>query len=724
MATLVLTAAGSVFGPIGGAIGAVVGRTIDGQLFKPGSKEGPRLKELSVSASSYGTPIAGQYGATRSAGTIFWSTDLQENSSIQGGGKGKPESTSYSYSVSLAIALSSLPIDGVGRIWADGNLLRGSAGDLKSGGTLRIHKGHGDQDKDPLLEAVLGSKCPAHRGLAYVVFEDLDLTDFGNRIPALSFEVFAGEGGRFLWQLLRDSAAEVDGDTEFPELLGFSHEQGSYRDIISLVDRLKPIHPVIGDATFEIRSSAISEAQIPKLPAPSAWDDAEFAPRSGNASARQDTRQAGFSALRYYDANRDYQPGLQQTDASQSDWNVFEFPGVMAAEKAKQVAITANRLSGFMAETLAYRIAELDPKIAPGTIVSVPGRSGLWLVTSWEWRERGVELQLARYRSGAAGAQPADSGDPWRPLDRLGAETSLRVFELPWDGTGSASERVAFAAIGASSGRWSGARLFTQIAGGLDDTGLSATRRAANGKLHTPLPPSSGLRFESASQCEVVLEDAAQRLRDTDIEGIASGANRILIGTEIIQFLSSVSLGGGRWRLTGLLRGRGGTELDASAGHQPGSDVTLLDDKLIRLTSAVLSAAGSTFYAFGITDDQPARAQIEGANASLRPLSPVHGISGTDAFGSVELEWTRRARGGWTWLDEVEQPLVEQTEAYEVGLGPEQSPYVIWTTGQPRYAIPAEEVDDLRLQFPEEPIWVRQCGSHAKSRALRLRDAL
>ena len=30
---------------------------------------------------------------------------------------------------------------------------------------------------------------PAYRGIAYIVFEDMDLTNFGNRIPQLNFEI-------------------------------------------------------------------------------------------------------------------------------------------------------------------------------------------------------------------------------------------------------------------------------------------------------------------------------------------------------------------------------------------------------------------------------------------------------------------------------------------------------------------------------------------------------
>ena len=43
---------------------------------------------------------------------------------------------------------------------------------------------------DPFIEAKEGAgQAPAYRGVAYVVFEDLALESFGNRLPQLSFEV-------------------------------------------------------------------------------------------------------------------------------------------------------------------------------------------------------------------------------------------------------------------------------------------------------------------------------------------------------------------------------------------------------------------------------------------------------------------------------------------------------------------------------------------------------
>ncbi|GAM03940.1 hypothetical protein [Novosphingobium sp. MBES04] len=158
MATLVFSAAGTALaGPVGGAIGSLVGRQIDGALFAS-SRQGPRLRELDATRSTYGEVLPRHYGAMRVAGSLIWATELTEHSETMGTGKGSPSLSSYTYSASFAVALASRPIEGIGRIWADGKLLRGAQGDLKAGGTLRIHTGRGDQPLDPLLASAEGAQ--------------------------------------------------------------------------------------------------------------------------------------------------------------------------------------------------------------------------------------------------------------------------------------------------------------------------------------------------------------------------------------------------------------------------------------------------------------------------------------------------------------------------------------------------------------------------------------
>ena len=123
MATIVFTALGTMLGgPIGGLIGAVAGQAVDSSLFG-GSVQGPRLNSLAITTSAYGSAISRHFGTMRVAGSIIWATNLVEHSQTTGG-KGSPSVTTYTYTSSFAVALASRPIIGIGRIWADGNLLR------------------------------------------------------------------------------------------------------------------------------------------------------------------------------------------------------------------------------------------------------------------------------------------------------------------------------------------------------------------------------------------------------------------------------------------------------------------------------------------------------------------------------------------------------------------------------------------------------------------------
>ncbi|MCZ8195002.1 glycoside hydrolase/phage tail family protein [Brevundimonas sp.] len=200
MATYLLQAAGTyIGGPIGGHIGAFIGSQIDSQavsaLLSPTQKrEGPRLGGLQVQASTEGAPIPEVAGGVRLAGQIIWATKLREVATTeQQGGKGSPagkvQITNYAYFANFAVALCEGVIDSIGRIWADGKPLD------RNGVTMRVYRGTADQEPDPLIEGIEGAgKAPAYRGTAYVVFDNLPLEAFGNRLPQLTFEVFRRVG--------------------------------------------------------------------------------------------------------------------------------------------------------------------------------------------------------------------------------------------------------------------------------------------------------------------------------------------------------------------------------------------------------------------------------------------------------------------------------------------------------------------------------------------------
>ena len=187
MAQVILGGVGrAVGGPLGSAIGSALGAQVDrlaiGSL-EPPRQVGPRLGGLQVQGASEGAPIPAALGRVRVVGQVIWAARFLEHRREQSAGKGGPRTVDYGYSLSFAVGLCEGPIDGIGRVWADGEPL-----DL-SGVAMRVHRGTEDQAPDPLIEAVEGA-APAYRGLAYVVFEDLPLDAFGDRTPQLAFEVF------------------------------------------------------------------------------------------------------------------------------------------------------------------------------------------------------------------------------------------------------------------------------------------------------------------------------------------------------------------------------------------------------------------------------------------------------------------------------------------------------------------------------------------------------
>ncbi|WBY16846.1 phage tail protein [Erythrobacteraceae bacterium WH01K] len=729
MATLLLTAVGTmVGGPLGGAIGALAGRQLDSAIIGGGSRGGPRLKELDVSTSSYGQPIARHHGVSRSGGSIIWATDLVESTQSSGGGKGRPSTTSYSYSISFAVALSSRPIRGIGRIWADGNLLRGAGGDLKAGGTLRLHTGEAGQQPDPLIASAQGEAAPAFRGTAYAVFEDLQLGDFGNRIPALTFEVLADDGDVDLASIVAPSGAGLAAGSALEGLTGFAAEGGPVAGQLSLLGQLYPLSVEATGDTLRVSRPQIgpdAEDDIPLLPIQSvgAWEGEDFGQADGIAARRTVSGGPDITGVRHYDPARDYQPGIQRAggQAPRGRPEIIEFPATLSATRASALANEAAERSVLEGERIAWRMAEIDPAIGPGRHVRLPGRHGIYRITSWEWRERAVELELvkaAEHRSSASQDTEADPGRITPPADIVAGPSRLMAFGLPWNGSGDPNTPRVFAAL-TTSPPGTSAMLHTVEQDQL--VPLAPVRgNALQGALEEPLPPSPALRYEGGSALLVRCAGDDSRLAPASLEALANGANRLLVGREIVQFSRPAPLGEGLWKLEGLLRGRGATEGAASAGHAAGTPVAFLDERLAALDPAIATAGPPALAAIALGDNQPVEAIALDPLCSLRPPSPVHPVFSRQANGGVSLRWIRRARGAWTWPDGVDAPLVEESESYLVGIGPLASPHASWVTSSPAFVIDGEAIADLAATGRAGPVWVRQQGTHAASDALVL----
>ena len=204
---------------VGGVVGTVVGffagypmlgaqlGMLAGGALDPGkgpNTSGPRLADLTVQTSTYGAVIPRLYGTQAFTGNVFW---LEGNAIKEtpvkkktGGKGGKPKSTQTTWvnTATFAVGLCKGPIAGIRRIWIKGELFydAGSADPSTIAASnaaaegFEVYLGTNTQMPDPRIQADLGAvNTPAWRGLAYIVFYDLNLAKYGETLLGAQVKV-------------------------------------------------------------------------------------------------------------------------------------------------------------------------------------------------------------------------------------------------------------------------------------------------------------------------------------------------------------------------------------------------------------------------------------------------------------------------------------------------------------------------------------------------------
>jgi len=247
MAVLAIGLAGAGIGSTVGmtALGFVVGTAIGGMLF-PGNdpnstkpEDGKlRINDNLAQTSSYGAVLPIGYGLYRCAGNVIWSSQIEQDSEdvvsgvvspggkgvVGGGGVPSPITEKRQFlKASIAIAFSEIPQhrledivystsqesqeDGdivnvterrsfvaIRRIWLNSYLVRDRrSNQLNPAEDLIIEEYLGDESQvaSATIEAFLGAgNVPPYRGTCYVVIPELELTAFGNTLPAASAELY------------------------------------------------------------------------------------------------------------------------------------------------------------------------------------------------------------------------------------------------------------------------------------------------------------------------------------------------------------------------------------------------------------------------------------------------------------------------------------------------------------------------------------------------------
>lgn len=199
--TVVGTVVGAYFGypQLGYAIGSAIGGAVDPEVIK-----GPSLGDLAKQTSMEGVPRPIIWALSPPmAGNIIASSEPKIVRKRKRQGKGGPKVETEHIYRTYAVGVCEGPITRFVRIWRNNTLVfdvsefpqKTHEENIEFMKHARFFLGTWDQNPSPALEKIFGvGTTPSHRGTAYMVMDDEELTDLRGAIPQWMFQVERCEG--------------------------------------------------------------------------------------------------------------------------------------------------------------------------------------------------------------------------------------------------------------------------------------------------------------------------------------------------------------------------------------------------------------------------------------------------------------------------------------------------------------------------------------------------
>ncbi len=382
---------------------------------------------------------------------------------------------------------------------------------------------------------------------------------------------------------------------------------------------------------------------------------------------------ASEALVTFYDPAADYVEASvrsRKVEAATERQLARDLPAVMPEETALAAAEGWLRDNRLARRTLQLALGPQEIAVEPGDVLRFPeGPEGWFLV---QGIEDGFERRLTLRAFAGKVSAPVTAVEPGRVPDAGGAEgfaPFVSFLDLPRLEGGSHAGDASVAALGrpwrrlavSSSPEAEGYRLR-----------LTLDRPATMGRLVEPLSPGPVGRFDPANALLVDLLGGA--FSSASRMAVLSGANRLAVrtqdgGWEVLGFAEAEEMVAGRFRLTGLLRGLGGTEDATAAGATSDAEVVLLDDavRALGLVNAERGAAQNWFLEpMGLVTELVGPFVFDGGLRAETPLAPVHARAVRQASGDLRISWIRRSRIEADAWAEGEVPLDEAEERYRL----------------------------------------------------------
>lgn len=265
------------------------------------------------------------------------------------------------------------------------------------------------------------------------------------------------------------------------------------------------------------------------------------------------------------------------------------------------------------------------------------------------------------YTSTADGSAPPIDGG----ITGIG-DTILEVLDIPLQAEADDRPGIYIAATSMMA-TWPGCVVARSVDDGTTFVNVGSLRsRAVIGYTETQFIDWGGGNTLDPGAIEIYVLSGT--LASVTWDELLQGANRAVVGDEVIAFKSATLIDTKTYRLSGFLRGLNGTEW-AMRTHARRDRFVLLDDAVERFDSP-LSIVGQTVTYRGTSFGHAAADGYETSLTELQlgitPLPPVYLSIGDAGVDGYLASWVRRTRYPDSWRDGGDVPLDESSERYRV----------------------------------------------------------
>jgi hypothetical protein len=378
----------------------------------------------------------------------------------------------------------------------------------------------------------------------------------------------------------------------------------------------------------------------------------------------------------YINSSADYQQGTQkserQTGSGVSVMSI-PLPVVMDDTKAKQVA-DVNHYNAWVARTTyMLQLSRKWSKLEPTDVIDVVYNDATFRmrITKKDEAKPGIislecvaeDSEIYTQSGTGAGSSNIPSQVVQIPVQTLGI-----LLDIPMLRDSDNDAGLYFAGCGYRTG-WTGCAVFKSNDDGATYNQVFAVNDAATiGNATTVLGDfHSGYIFDELNTVTVKLFTGS--LSSVSELAVLNGENYAVLGSEIIQYKNAELIATNTYKLSGLLRGRKGTEW-AMDSHDIGERFVFASTtnwRRITLTSGDLGLERLfKFATFGTTLQQTPAIPFVPEGVALECYSPVEVGAGRNASGDLVINWKRRNRINAEWRDYVDVPMSEGVESYEI----------------------------------------------------------